>query len=219
MLTEDHLIRMLNLAIAALLQVIGLKKAGDTTQALALIDFTMESLVGLRTNVIKGLEDERFYYVLTRGDRLDTDRLHIIADLFKEEGDIFAEQGRTAESSDDYNRALKYYLEVFFNDDSGDKSELQAKIEALVNAQGEGTFRSDALWPLAGYWEETGAYARAEAQLIDLARRPELCESVFPELVAFYQRMLEKPDAALEAAGVRRDEVEERMRKARCGKI
>jgi hypothetical protein len=217
MLTEDHLIRMLNLAIAALLQIIGLKKAGNPEDALKLIDFTLEHLIGLRSNVIKGLEDERLYYVLNRNGHLDTPRLLIIADLFKEEGDNYALQGHIAESLDDYQRALRYYLEVFFNDESEDKSELNNRIEDVIKLLVLETVSSNALWPLAGYFEEIGAYARAEAVLHILAGRPDLCQDILPELVAFYQRLLEKPSDALHAGGLEREQVTRSLQAVRCG--
>ena len=94
MLTEDYIIRMINLAIAALLQIVGLKKKGDYQTALDLIDLTFEQLLGLRASMAKNLDDERLYFLLTRQDRLDTQRLAIVADLFQEEGDIYAAQGR-----------------------------------------------------------------------------------------------------------------------------
>ena len=44
MLTEDYIMRMINMAIAALLQAIGLRKAGEYNQALQTIDQALEAI-------------------------------------------------------------------------------------------------------------------------------------------------------------------------------
>ena len=47
MLTEDYLIRQINLAIAALAKILGFKTAGQYQAALYEIDQLLEQLIGL----------------------------------------------------------------------------------------------------------------------------------------------------------------------------
>jgi tetratricopeptide (TPR) repeat protein len=233
MLTEDYIIRMINLAIAALLRILGLKKGGDYQEALLLIDVTLEQLLGLRSSMAKNLDDNRMYYLLTRHDELDTQRLAIVADLFHEEGDIYAALGREQESREDYARALRFDLEVLFNEGSQEQEPLKGRIEELIGklehaesaAQEEPaaqkgpsvllTLGSDTLWPLAGYFEESGAYARAEAVLLNLAGRPEIRAEIAPEVAAFYERMAEKQPGSLARGGLSIEQVREGQAKWR----
>jgi hypothetical protein len=207
MLSDDYIIRMINLAIAALLQAIGLKKAGDYYTALQVIDMAFEHLLGLRVNMVKALDDERLYYLLTREDLLDTRRLSIVADLFYEEGEIYAALGRAQEASEDFTRALRYNLEVAFNEPEVDPIELKQKIEALVQKLDLATLGADTLWPLAGYFEESRAYARAESSLLTLAARPDTRAQILPEVAAFYERMMGKPQDELEKGGLTMEQV------------
>lgn len=211
MLTEDYLIRQINLAIAALLQILGLKKKGDYPTALGLIDATLEQLLGLRASMVKNLDDERLYFLLTRGDQLDVVRLAIVADLFQEEGEIYAAQGRLAESAADYTRALRYNLEVLFNESDVDRNEIMQKVETLSARLDPNTLGADTLWPLAGYYEENNAYTRAEAILLNLAARPELRDEILPELVDFYQRLSTLPAGNLSAGGMTAEHVREQL--------
>lgn len=255
MLTEDYLIRMINLAIAALLRIIGLKKEGDFQEALILIDLTFEQLLGLRASMAKALDDNRLYYLLTRNEQLDLQRLSIIADLFHHEGDILAAQGRLKESREDYARALRYNLEVLFQshpldeeqaadeagaaggeDHPGDEKgvgekdprppargailsavELVARIEELLRGLDLAELGADTLWPLAGYFEESGAYSRAEVILLLMVERPEVQAEILPELIAFYERLLEKPAARLAEGGFTPAQVNERLERWRAG--
>ena len=211
MLTEDYIIRMINLAIAALLQIVGLRKKGDYQTALQLIDLSFEQLLGLRASMAKNLDDERLYFLLTRQDRLDTQRLAVVAELFQEEGAIYAAQGRVEDSRADYARALRFYLEVLFNEPDADLSAIQQKVEMLTGALDLTTLGAETLWPLAGYCEENGAYARAEAALLILAERPEIRAQVLPEVIAFYQRLVDLPPEKLSAGGIDPQEARSRL--------
>ena len=215
MLTEDYLIRMINLAISALLRIVGLKKAGDFQEARLLIDITFEQMLGLRASVAKNLDDGRLYYLLTRNNRLDTRRLALIAELFWHEGEIAAAQNREQESREAYTRALRYNLEVLFSatDDTNLQDEVRPKIELLTQSVDVASLGAETLWPLAGYYEDSGAYALAENILLLLAGRPELQNEIRPELVAFYGRLLEKPEQALESGGVNHAQVRERLKR------
>jgi hypothetical protein len=248
MLTEDYLIRMINLAIATLLRIIGLKKEGDYQEALILIDMTFEQLLGLRASMAKGLDDNRLYYLLTRSDQLDLQRLSIIADLYHHEGEIFAAQGRAQESREDYIRALRYNLEVLFQSHPPDRGaepgaegaetataetgpretlsrsaggtpspvELIARIEELLRGLELSTLGADTLWPLAGYFEESGAYARAEYVLLLLVERADTRAEILPELIAFYERLLAIPAARLAEGGLTAQQVRESLARWRA---
>ncbi len=202
MLTEDHIIRMINVAIAALLRIIGLKKSGSYEEALQIIDLTFEQLLGLRMNMVKGLEDNKLYHLLTSQGQLDTIRLGIISDLFLQEGDILAAQNRLEESRESYNRAMRYALEAFFQEQPDPRAELEEKIVALTKSLSLEEMGSDTLWPLMGYYEETHSYARAEQVLLHLTTHPDSRAEISGEVIAFYERMVQKPDDELAKAGL-----------------
>lgn len=204
MLQDDHLIRMINLTISALLRIVGLKKSGEYEDAMALIDISFEQLTGLRAEVAKGLDDEALYDLLTRGEELDTRRLELVADLLLHEGDIFAAQERRAESQADYARALKYSLVVFFNENEDGQALVMGKIGYLLEVTAQEELEVGTLLALAGFHEEIGSLAQAERILLDLAGRPELHESIRPELAAFYERTLSQPGEVLAENGMDR---------------
>ena len=57
MLTEDYLMRMINQAIAALLKVAGLKKAGRNQEALEVIEQAFEQLLGLPASLVEQMDE------------------------------------------------------------------------------------------------------------------------------------------------------------------
>jgi hypothetical protein len=202
MLTEDTIIRMINLAIAALLRIMGLRKNGAYEEALQWIDLTFEQLLGLRASMVKNLDDERLYFLLTRNEELDTRRLELVADLFWEEAAIYALQNRGAESQARVTRALKYYLDVLLEGTAENPPGVKGKIEDALRLVDVERLAPAVLWPLAGYYEESGAYDRAERVLLVLAERPDTREAIHPELLSFYERMLELPAETLARGGL-----------------
>jgi hypothetical protein len=77
------------------------------------------------------MDDRSLLNLLSSHGRLDTDRLILIADLFRAEGDVLVEQNRISESIESYSRALALYLEIALDDQSAPDAELIATIESL----------------------------------------------------------------------------------------
>ncbi len=133
MLTEDYLMRIINQAMAALLKAIGLKKEGKYEEAQQALDQAFEQLFGLPTHVFKQLEDASLLAALTTLGKLDIGRLAVLADLFKEEGEILDLQGRSAAGASSAARALRLYLEVVLAEEINLTPENISKIEALYS--------------------------------------------------------------------------------------
>jgi uncharacterized membrane protein YgaE (UPF0421/DUF939 family) len=215
MFTEDYVLRMINVAVAALVKIIGLKKAGDYQEAQQAIDQALEQLFGLRADIIKRLDEESLLKALTQQGRLDIERLELIADLFKEEGDILAAQSRISESRESYLRSLIYHLETGFGETTQHPVELTGEIERLVQNLGAQDLPDDTLWALFCYYERTGAYSKADDAILKMAGRPNLYANIHPELVAFYERLLERPTGELAEGVIDREQVEHKLEKAK----
>jgi len=134
MLTEDYIMRMINQALAVFLAALGLKKAGQYQQAQQSFDQAMEGLLGLRADLANQLEDRQLLDLLTFRDRLDIDRLLLLADIYHEKGEVFSLQGQPAESTFAAQRALHLYLEAALVGESNMPLELVQKIEAQRRA-------------------------------------------------------------------------------------
>jgi tetratricopeptide (TPR) repeat protein len=131
MYTEDFILRQIRLAMAVLVQVLGFKQAGQYGQALQAIDQALEALMGLRANLLKHLSDDKLLNMLTIQDTLDVERLSILAELFQEEAEIMALQGRDDEAQAAYQRTLRFYLEIALDDPSRLPEDTIGKIEAV----------------------------------------------------------------------------------------
>ncbi len=215
MLSEDYIMRMIGQATAVLLKIIGLKKNGDYPEAQQAIDQALEKLIGLKADIIKQLDNESILNTLTHEGKLDIARLALMADLFKEDGDILAAQGRFSESRESYLRSLIFQLETGFDETIQPSVDLTQKIDELVLNLGDQNLPDEPLWTLFCYYELAGALTKADEAIWKLANRPKLYAEIQPELVAFYERLMEKPAGELSKSGMSREEIMGKLEKAR----
>jgi tetratricopeptide (TPR) repeat protein len=213
MLTEDYLMRLINMAIAALLKIAGLKSAGNYLQAMQVFDEMLEQLFGMRSNIIKELNDEAILDLLTYQEVLDIDRLIIAADLFKEEGDIYIGLFKPAESIRSYQRALDFYLVAALSGGAEYLSRPDEKIEKLIKILENRNLPPEIEYSLYIYKERIGQFAAAEYYLSRLLQTPGYSEDMIEEYKDFHKRLLEKSDDELDKGGMLREQVETNLKK------
>ena len=218
MFRDDYIARIIRQATEALLYAIGLKKKGQYPDALQAIDQALEQLLGMDADLIKQLSDEALLNLLTIQEQLDVERLELVADFFKEEGDLLTAEDKPVESQRSYLRAFNYYLEVGLDDeDQGPTPGLAEKVDELAGKLEADFLPDDTLWASFCYYEQAGDLARGEAFLSNLSERPEARPEILPELIAFYERLLDKPADELEYSHLTRAELQEKLARARKG--
>jgi hypothetical protein len=216
MFTEDYIMRMINQAAAALIYITRLKQARQYQQAQQSIDESLEQLLGLRADLLKQLDDEVIFRMLTLQDQLDTERVVVIAELFKVEGDILADQGRLSESQQSYLRALNFYLEACLTDQDVQLSSTQSQqVESLASQPTILPLPDDLQWSLYNYYERFGDYAEAGSALEELASRPGVYTDLKPEMIAFYTRLITLPTDELIRNHLDRKQVQEKLDRVR----
>jgi len=213
MLTEDYLIRMINVALAALARIIGLKTAGQYYEAFIEIDQTLEQLLGLRADLVRRLDDNSILTALTIQGSLDVDRLWIVAELYKEEGDIYNAQNNPAQGYWSYLRSLNFYLLGVLEGGGKHLPEPVEKIQALVQTLKDYDLPAETRFSLFYFYEQMGEYTKAEVTLERLMTVPGAQEDIRAEMIDFYQRLLQKSEADLVKAGLTRTQVEEKLAK------
>lgn len=211
MYTQDFIKRMINQLVAALQMIIGLKAAGQYGQALQAIDQALEQLIGLKADLARRLDDQTILNSLTQQGHLDVDRLSILADLFKEEGDIYSALHDPAQSFASHLRALNFYIEVALNPAPGKQTKPDGKVMDLFHHLKKYQLPSQTLFGMYEYFEITGQYLLAASILNQLADDPGLRVEAQQEQQMYYQRLLGKTDAELEQGDLPRAEIMRRM--------
>jgi hypothetical protein len=207
---------MINQAVAVLLQIAGFRQAKKYQEAQQAIDQSLEQLLGLRADLLKQFDDEVIFRILTLQDRLDIERVVVVAELFKAEGDILADQNRIVESRQNYLRALNFYLEASLSDQGiPPPSKLAEQVEWLLSQSALMPLPDDIQWSLFNYYELLADYGKAEEALAQLANRPGLYADLKDEMIAFYQRLLALSSADQARLQLDREQIQEKLDKLR----
>src|SRR4030042_3658269 len=95
MLTEDYIMRMISQALAVLMTALAFKRAGQFSQALQALDQALETLLGLNAHLAKQLDDRQLLDMLTFQEKLDVERLLVLAEIFREEAEVYSLKGQS----------------------------------------------------------------------------------------------------------------------------
>lgn len=207
MLTEDYIMRMISVAVAALVRLVGLRAAGKHQEAIQLIDQSLEGLVGLRADLIRRLDDQALLASLTIQDVLDVDRVLVIADLYFEEGEILTAQSQPERAYWSYLRALNFYLEAVLNSPGQVDTPRLEKIDAALQRLSGQALPQEVLFSLFSYYESTGNFGRAASALEEMVEASGAQAEMLVLKADFYTRLLELNDTILEQSGLPRVQV------------
>ena len=177
MFTEDYLMRIINMAIAALMTAVGLRKAGKYSEALQAIQQAIEQVTTLPANLFDQMDDSNILSLLVTQGQLDVGRLAILAELYQEQGEILYKMDRSVQARHAFARALRFLLEVALSEDVNLSSENIGKVEALIKRLKGDTLPVETCLALSDY----------------------------------YQRVLDKDDQTLVAAGTSRAQVSQEL--------
>ncbi len=180
MYTEDFILRQISIAVAILRQLLRLKAAGQHHEAMQAVDQALETLLGLRASLLEQLEDDKVLGMLETPNGLDTERLALVAELYKEAGEIHKIQGRAAQSQAAYRRALRFYLELALADPRLLGAELMSKVSALQAGLPPADLPLETQMALLDYLE--GLRSKTDAELEAGGTSHNAIETVIPTL-------------------------------------
>jgi hypothetical protein len=203
---------MIRQGTAVLARIIGLKKAGDYQEALQEINQCLEQVLRMDIELIKRMDDEGIYRILTQNEQIDLEKLEFTADLFKEEGDILLLQNQKQQSDYSYLSSLTYYLKISLSSDTSQQKELSLKVEEIIQELGNYNYPDRILFDLFCYFENNGEYTKAKNIITVLADHPENNAYAKSELFSFYMRLLELEPQVLIANGMSRRQIQNKLK-------
>lgn len=211
MLTEDYIMRMINQMVAVLTKLIGLKDAGQYQSAQQVIDQSLEQLLGLKPELLKHMDDSSILNLLTSQGELGTERLYILAELYRHEGDILIVQNMTQEAIFDYQRALSFYLQLPDDQKDQDSSKIKQKIIDLFIELENVNLPVEILYQLFDFFERNGEFAFIEDVIARLLKSPEARPHIIPDIITYYEQLLESSEWEANSGGLSRAQAEQKL--------
>ena len=218
MLTEDYLIRMINLALAALARLAGLKGEGQYERAKQEAEKMLEEAFGLRFELLQTLSDRSFIDLALEKSAHSAAFLLVAGQLFQEQAESAEALGLPSEASLSRLHALALYLEAALNEeDLQTAARAREKVDALLPSLKGLQVPVDTRYALFCHLENAGRFASAAEQIEGLQGAPGMEEAVRDELRDFYHRMAEKTETELEKGGLTREAILVRLKNLDAG--
>lgn len=191
--------------------VLGLCKREKYQEALIYIDDLLLRISGLTSRSINLLPEEMLVKALSPLGNLHVEACLWIAIMLKAEGQIYEDQGNSKESYYRYLKSLYLFLTALRHEPIEDHRQFSPEITELLAKLAEYELPANLKNLLFWYYEYSGEYAQAEDMLFELLKLYPADQEIQAQGLAFYERLLAKSDADLQAGQFSRAEVHKGM--------
>lgn len=214
-----RMIQQLGGFVAGMLKM---RQAGRAQEVVDQIGDAYGRFSGLSPTLIHALSEEDLVQLLRARGGLDRDRCWALAELLREEGHAYDVLGQEGESVPRFLKSMRLYLEVV--DDGEDLPPLMnvSGLEDVIERVGDLDLAPGTRRKLVEFFEETGRFDRAENVVSWGLEFPDPDGAKRADAEAFYDRLSERTDDALETGGLSRAEVVEgvgRIRLMHAGEV
>lgn len=193
-----------------LAHILGLRKSAQYDQALQAVDQALETLLGLRADLLNRLDDEKILDALTINGHLDEERLALVAELYYQQGEIWLSLNQPDLANQSFTRSLSFYLETANLAAPEDLQSLVEPLDGLSRKLNLDGLPVDTVYSLFTFYEMVGLYGRASDLMVVLQRLPYQGVDLQSECLEFYRRLLKLPEPVLNQGGISRQDVQDR---------
>jgi tetratricopeptide (TPR) repeat protein len=206
---QDYILRMIEQLGVFVRRVTGLRQEGKTEEALNAIGEAFGSMGGLNASLIHALSEDDLINLLRARGAIDSDRCLALAELLREEADIYEDLGQHAEAQPRYLKSLRLHLEAFPDPEDTPLTISTAAVTNLVDRVPSPALSFQTFDRLITFLTESGEYALAENVLLERREALPDEEEAIGIGEEFYRSVLDQPDDGIETGGLSREEAEE----------
>lgn len=205
---QDYILRMIQQLSGFITGLIQLRKGGRSREAIDLIQEAIGRFSGLSATLVHAISEDDLIQLLRARGGVDPDRAWALAELLREEALAYEELGEGNEAVPRFLKSFRLYLEVLDTVDEMPGLLNVDGLEEVVDRISDVELGPATRERMVGYLVSTSRFDRAENIVIWSVESPTASREAVVAAVAFYDSLLTKADAALEAGGLPRDEVE-----------
>ena len=206
MIERDYIMRMIQMLVQALVQILFHKRGGQYPEALGEIQKASKTLIGVELDVIRRLTDIQIIELLSLVKIFGVPKCYVAGRLLKEEAEVFAFQGKNPEVRDLLVKSLSLMTEAAVQYGGPTDADHAAAIEEVARALPIGELPVHVQKKMFRYYETIHRYGKAEdAMFLILDMEP----GFSVDGGRFYERLQKKSDEELLEGNFSRGEIEE----------
>ena len=199
MFTNDYVMRMIELFVRAVARITGLRESGEKEEAYALLQDTIKGVLGVNADTVDGLDYDTFVTIMAAGGALTPERYLLLSELMRIKGEMAQEEGREAIAAALLEKGLCLHLAAVQQEPALEQQPLpKQRLEQMREAL-EGYQLAERTYAMLARWQEhRGHFGQAEDALYQRMEADGHSEATVRDTLAFYDRLLALPEAALE---------------------
>ena len=210
MIERDYIMRMIQMLVQALADIIFLRRKREYPQALNKIRTTSKQLFGMDMDVLRHLSDTQIVDLLCIDPAIGKGRCYAAGMLLKEEAQISEEMNKTEGIAETYLKSLSLLTESGIRNKKSIDVGQDAAVDELVLKLENREIPIHILKKVFRYYEVTLHYAKAGTILLQVIdKEPGFLE----EGIQFYARLRKKSDDELSNGGLSRATIDEELNK------
>lgn len=207
MYEEDYVRRLIQLLAKAVLQVLKLLKDKEYAAARTETHYVLNELFGVSESMILALREEDVLDLVFKGGPADPQRIAVLVDILRINGEIAAGEGKPDEAVQWYQASIRYLVTA------ADKIGLQPSPEALrsletgVHALLPGDLPADLLASLYALYRGAGNHAMASELIVTFTEKTHHEPGGVEEAKAYLVELSRMGEDALRQCGLSRERV------------
>jgi hypothetical protein len=206
---QDYVLRMIQQMAVFITRVLRLREDGEYEEAIGEITHAYGRMTGLPASMVHALSDKDLIALLTVQSGVAADRCVALAELLREEAQVYDELGNDDEAIPRYLKALRLYLEALADEESLRAADIPG-LDDVVQRVSWHPVPAGTRQLLLPYLEATGQFDQLENVVTAWMDHDDRGEArAFA--VAMYERLAEVPDSELIVGGLTRGEVMEAL--------
>jgi hypothetical protein len=210
-LTEDYLVRQINIYLAAIGRILGFKTAYMYLEAKQAIDEALEEIFGLPANLVREMDDPALLNAVTYAGVMNLDKIQAAAEVFRLEGELAEMRGQPGQAIFSFQRALNFFLDAALNGGAWNLPFPEEQIQMLARRLSGEKLEPEILYGLYLFARQQGLWKLAEEWLQRMEAEPDLQEEAGRLRQEFSADLLRQPDETLAKAGYQRADLQERI--------
>lgn len=213
MVKNDYVMRMIEQLSVVIGQIIGLKNEKKYEESQEILNTTLKRYLGLNLQSLDILSYRDLIRVISAGEKPDSEKCIILAELLKQESGIYAAQGNHINSFNLQLKSLNILIEVLLTDADVYSEQYLDKIKEIINLVKAYEIPSDSKGLLFQFYELTGSYDKAEDVFFEWLESEKDSKDVIDKGTAFYKRLMDKGEKELIKGNLPVNEVVEGLKK------
>jgi len=213
MVKNDYVMRMIEQLSAVIGQIIGLKNQKKFKESQEILNTTLKRYLGLNLQSLDILSYKDLIRIISAGEKPDSEKCIILAELLKQESGIYEAQGNYINAYSLQLKSLNILIEVLLADADVYSEQYLDKINEIINLVKVYEIPSNTKGLLFQFYELTGSYDKAEDVFFEWLESEKNSKDIINKGIAFYKRLMNKGEEELIEGNLPVNEVVESLNK------